>query len=267
MPSQPDPTGSIRRYAAEVRVAHCRFPAWERGDFVSRSAPASIGVSFTGQACAIASHGSIYDLAVEADAMLLFGEAPPTWLRVDAPSELIEVSASETWRRKLADELACPDHDLGDLTDAADLVVWGLAAQLRALLAKGKPEALEIETLVQRLYAHVYQVRFGGRPREKGNGGLDARRLSRLRDYVVAHATEPMTLAQLAEAAALSPFHFHRSFRRSTGMTPHRFVLLWRARCLRDMMNAGGDEQEVRRRFGLSNRRAIVRLLNASECG
>ena len=36
---------------------------------------------------------------------------------------------------------------------------------------------------------------------------------------------EPLSLADLAHEAAMSPYHFLRSFRAVVGMTPHQFVL------------------------------------------
>jgi AraC family transcriptional regulator len=41
---------------------------------------------------------------------------------------------------------------------------------------------------------------------------------------------EPLTLAELAGEAAMSPFHFLRVFRAVVGVTPHRFVLATRLR-------------------------------------
>ena len=43
-------------------------------------------------------------------------------------------------------------------------------------------------------------------------------------------AEEPPTLDRLAEAAGYSPFHFHRLFRRATGVTPAAYVRAHRAK-------------------------------------
>lgn len=43
-------------------------------------------------------------------------------------------------------------------------------------------------------------------------------------------AEDPPTLDQLAEAAGYSPFHFHRLFRRATGVTPAAYVRAERAK-------------------------------------
>ena len=57
----------------------------------------------------------------------------------------------------------------------------------------------------------------------------DERRISEAVRRIVAeeHAPldEPLSLATLARDAAMSPYHFLRTFRQVVGMTPHQFVL------------------------------------------
>ncbi len=52
-----------------------------------------------------------------------------------------------------------------------------------------------------------------------------ARHLLRARDLVDARYAEPLTVADLAAAAGLSPAHFSREFRRTYGESPHRYLL------------------------------------------
>jgi len=52
-----------------------------------------------------------------------------------------------------------------------------------------------------------------------------ARHLLRARDLADAHYAEPLTVADLARAAGLSPAHFSREFRRTFGESPHRYLL------------------------------------------
>jgi AraC family transcriptional regulator len=49
--------------------------------------------------------------------------------------------------------------------------------------------------------------------------------LARLRDYVFAHLTERILVADLAREAALSPHYFAHAFSEHTGQSPHQFVL------------------------------------------
>lgn len=49
----------------------------------------------------------------------------------------------------------------------------------------------------------------------------------------------PVTLEALAEAVAVSPYHFHRLFKSVTGITPKAWQQAWRARRLRDSLSDG----------------------------
>ena len=59
-------------------------------------------------------------------------------------------------------------------------------------------------------------------------GGLPGYKLRRVMEFIEAHLDQPMPLEQLAAAAAVSPFHFHRQFKRTTGMTPHQYIVRMR---------------------------------------
>ncbi len=52
-----------------------------------------------------------------------------------------------------------------------------------------------------------------------------ARHLLRAKDLVDARYFEPLTVADLAAAATLSPAYFSREFRRTFGETPHQYLL------------------------------------------
>ncbi|WP_249356990.1 Ada metal-binding domain-containing protein, partial [Citrobacter sp. wls827] len=61
----------------------------------------------------------------------------------------------------------------------------------------------------------------------------------------IAHACQlleqesPLTLEALAQHVAMSPFHLHRLFKATTGMTPKAWQQSWRARRLRDALAKG----------------------------
>ena len=50
------------------------------------------------------------------------------------------------------------------------------------------------------------------------------RRLLRGRDFLLASLQDPIRLRDVAKAANLSPFHFHRSFARAFRETPHQYL-------------------------------------------
>lgn len=51
------------------------------------------------------------------------------------------------------------------------------------------------------------------------------RHLVRARDLIDARYAEPLTVADLAREAGLSPAHFSRAFRAAFGESPHRYLL------------------------------------------
>jgi AraC-like DNA-binding protein len=50
------------------------------------------------------------------------------------------------------------------------------------------------------------------------------RRLNRARDFIRARFETPLSLADMAGVACLSPFHFLRAFKAAFGMSPHQFM-------------------------------------------
>jgi AraC family transcriptional regulator len=244
-------------------IVHCRLPAWSANDYVSSSAVSSIGLSFTQQTCVVETGGRTIERTVSAASAVVVGQEPIDWLRVDQPSELMEVSATAPLRHELAEELRADAHaDLADLAFADDPIVWAVAARLRILVRRDDPaDALEVDWLVRRLYGHVLVTRFGGRLREKADGALDRRRLARVADYVETHLGESLSLDVLASVAALSVFHFHRSFRRATGCSPHHYVALRRAEQANRCLANGGSIRTAALTLGYRDARALLRAV------
>ena len=56
-------------------------------------------------------------------------------------------------------------------------------------------------------------------------GGLPIRLLHKVEDYLSEHLAEEISVAALSELVDLSPFHFCRVFKQTTGMSPLRFVI------------------------------------------
>jgi len=57
-----------------------------------------------------------------------------------------------------------------------------------------------------------------------GAGGLSARALALVEDYVQTHLADRIRLEDLARLAGLSPFHFSRAFKATAGKAPHQYL-------------------------------------------
>ena len=76
------------------------------------------------------------------------------------------------------------------------------------------------------------------RPQETGDAQAAAMaRICR----VIAEAEEMPRLADLAREAAMSPYHFHRMFKKHTGLTPRGYAMAERARRVRAALAAEGS--------------------------
>jgi AraC family transcriptional regulator len=76
------------------------------------------------------------------------------------------------------------------------------------------------------------------RPVQLYRGGLGSARLRRIKELVHAKIEDDLSLDEMAESVGLSTAHFARMFRKSTGETPHQFVLRLRLERAKAMLRA-----------------------------
>jgi AraC family transcriptional regulator len=117
---------------------------------------------------------------------------------------------------------------LRDATQFHDpLVAARLGASHRAA-ADRADSRLYAGTLVHAVAAHLLQHYSRGRHTLAGLNAqperLVTRRIRRVTDYIRAHLADDLAIADLADQAGLSSFHFACVFRRETGETPHGLV-------------------------------------------
>src|ERR1700739_908107 len=76
------------------------------------------------------------------------------------------------------------------------------------------------------------------RPVQLYRGGLGSARLRRIKELVQAKMDDDLSLDEMAQSVGLSTAHFARMFRKSTGKTPHQFVLRQRLERAKAMLRA-----------------------------
>ena len=67
-------------------------------------------------------------------------------------------------------------------------------------------------------------------------GGLGPARLRTIKEFVQAKMEDELTLYEMAQSVELSAAHFSRIFRKSTGETPHHFVLRLRIERAKELL-------------------------------
>jgi AraC-like DNA-binding protein len=105
----------------------------------------------------------------------------------------------------------------------------------RVRMAMTQPELME-EAAFEMLGA---AVQLAGRPhRAPGAPVHHHGRMTDVLRYMAAHAAAPHKIAGLARMARLSPYHFLRSFKAATGVTPHQWLLRARLRAAAEKLAA-----------------------------
>jgi AraC family transcriptional regulator len=133
---------------------------------------------------------------------------------------------------------------------------------LKAELERGCPGGrLFGDALAAALAVHLLQSYRIEAPRfHTYSGGLSKTDLRRAIDYIHDHLGEPLTLADLAEVVNLSPYHFARLFKQSTGRAPHQYVIQVRVEEAARLLCAGTlSVGEVAYRVGFADQSHLTR--------
>jgi AraC family transcriptional regulator len=94
-----------------------------------------------------------------------------------------------------------------------------------AEVACNQHDAVALEEIATSLAGAVLTITADKRAPARAPNGHDERRITRAVRLIDAQADERLALNALAREAAMSPYHFLRTFRQVTGMTPHQYIL------------------------------------------
>jgi AraC family transcriptional regulator len=102
-------------------------------------------------------------------------------------------------------------------------LVLAVHAEMLAGFPNGRLFLDSVEQAMAVALVSGYAVR--QRPVQLSRGGLGPARLRRIQELVEARLEDDLSLDEMAQSVGLSTAHFARVFRKSTGETPHQFVL------------------------------------------
>jgi AraC-like DNA-binding protein len=116
-----------------------------------------------------------------------------------------------------------------------------LSSLLPATARPSEAPALFLDHVALALTAHVAH-RYGGMKRNGSllRGGLAPAQERRVKELMTASLNNDISLVRLATECGLSPRHFARSFRQSTGLSPHRWLMKCRAERARELLAERG---------------------------
>ncbi len=95
---------------------------------------------------------------------------------------------------------------------------------------------------------------------EGDSKGLSRARIAKVVDFMEAHLEQPVSLVEMAAVVALSPVHFTRQFKRTTGSTPHQYLLLLRIERAKRLLAGPMPIVEIALRCGFSHQEHLTRV-------
>ncbi len=96
---------------------------------------------------------------------------------------------------------------------------------------------------------------------------MTTRQLRAAVDYIESHLGEDLSLDNLADAAAMSPFRFARAFKKSTGRAPRQYVIARRIEFARELLRSPRREiAEVAYRVGFATQSHFTAVFHR-HCG
>jgi AraC family transcriptional regulator len=115
-----------------------------------------------------------------------------------------------------------------------------LVAAVHAEMVAGFPSGrLFLDSVEQAMAVALVKDRaVRHRPVQIYRGGLGSARLRRIKELVHVKMEDDLSLEEMAQSVGLSTAHFARMFRKSTGETPHQFVLRQRIERAKAMLRA-----------------------------
>ena len=137
---------------------------------------------------------------------------------------------------------------------AADATVDGIASLLHRELGNGGNGKIFGDSLATALAAHLL-TNYAAFPAtfkryEHGMGKTD---LKRILNYIGDHLDKDISLEILASLVAISPFHFCRLFKQSTGLSPHQYVIRERVERAKSLLLRGNTVTQAAFEVGFSD--------------
>lgn len=204
--------GELPRHRHREHVILLSLTDGCRGELITGSGIGISGTQTKGNICVVPA-GLDHQAVLEANSENLA-------LYID-PS-LITKAASET-------QLA-GSFEIAERYTRSDPVISSVGmALLGELDTEGLSGRLYAESLANVLAVHLlrYYAVPGTRP-VTFTGGLSAAKLRQVTEFIGDNYGRDIKLAELAQVAGMSSFHFAREFKRTTGTTPHQYLIKFR---------------------------------------
>lgn len=172
--------------------------------------------------------------------MMLLPAMQPFSMRSHDIGDFVALTVEKPFLRSAAQDLVSGPSGLQLRTTCCfdDPLLRALITNLKAEAEKAYPGGRTYgESLATSLAAHLVRHYSTGQATNGHDGsGLSRNHLRVVMEYIQQHLAEDISVETLAAQVSISPFHFARLFKRTTGITPHNCVVQCRVERARDLL-------------------------------
>jgi AraC family transcriptional regulator len=152
----------------------------------------------------------------------------PVLVRLQDASEFISLHLEPTFMRQITAEVVDPDRlEIAPQFKLNDPLIYQIGIALKANIeSESVFNRLYTESMATALSAHLLQHYSTQKPKIKNYfDGLSQAQLRQVTEYIRQHSAQNPSLMIMAEIVHMSPYYFSRLFKKSTGFTPHQYLL------------------------------------------
>lgn len=182
-------------------------------------------------------------------------------VRLEGELDSLHIYLRNALLREVASELGMgAGTSIAPSLGEPDLLTEHLALGVREALLSGDPGANVFADYLSNALAARLLRRYSGtpaRPKDRA-GGLSQQQLQRVVDLMEARLDQPLSLAELAGACALSPSHFARRFKQTTGTPPHQYLIRMRIERAKRLLRTSMTIAEVALECGFTHQEHLT---------
>lgn len=225
-----------------IFLAHHRQPAWEMPENHLAQSILSINI---GSACKLE---RLIDGRLQRERFIpgniaIYPAGVDYVLRWEKESEFLLLGIEPTLLAKTAIEVLEKETiELVPLLSTLDPLIHSLALALKAELESPQVGGkLYVETIAQTLTVHLLRNYTTNRSAicAPTSPSLPKQKFQQATDYINDYLDRDLSLSDLAALVQMSPFHFARLFKKSSGFAPHQFVIRCRVERAKELLLQG----------------------------